>query len=425
MAKVLLFCDNNHQHADTIRQHIAAFTDLSEHDVYVFNPMGIKNCWSLNLDRFDVVVIHYTILIISDFYLAPAFREKIQRFKGLKVQFIQDDYRWVDKITAMMRYLGIHILFTLVPQASILKIWTEERLPNVVKITTLAGYVPSVNIEPPPLTSRHIDVGYRGRTIPYWIGKITQDKVLIGKGFLERAQGLRCDIAWREKDRIYGDDWVKFICSCRAVLGTESGSTITDFDGSIERSVKDYLSKHPQADFGEVYHRILAPYEGNVNMVIISPRMFEAIALKTGLILFTGEYSGILQPWVHYIPLRKDFSNMDEVVEKLRDDKFMNAMIERAYADIVSSGRYSYRSLMQQFDQMVSQKTITKAAKIPHRLIQAERNIRLAMTLFSAYGIKGFALRLIYYVLRPAHYVKVFLEGESLDSNNKQKKPKS
>lgn len=172
---------------------------------------------------------------------------------------------------------------------------------------------------------------------------------------------------------------MKFICSCRAVLGTESGSTITDFDGSVEKGVKDYLAKHPQADFWEIYNQILKPYEGNVNIVVISPRIFEAIALRTGLILFEGEYSDIVQPWIHYIPLKKDFSNMDEVVEKLRDDNFMNAMISRAYTDIVASEKYSYKSFIMQFDQVVTQyaKPHAKSRTIRYHLAQIERKLSL------------------------------------------------
>lgn len=379
--RILLLCDKNKNHADTVLQHIAAFTDLSEHDVFIFNTLWLKNSRSLDFDEFDVVVIHYSLILIADYYLAPAFREKLRRFKGLKIQFIQDDYRWINQMAAMMRYVGIHILFTLVPQAEIPKIWTEERLPRVIKLTTLAGYVPRINVQPPPLESRLLDVGYRGRTIPYWIGKITQDKVWVGQDFLQHAQqyGLRCNIAWHEEDRIYGKNWVKFICSCRAVLGTESGSTITDFDGSVEKGVKDYLAKHPQADFWEIYNQILKPYEGNVNIVVISPRIFEAIALRTGLILFEGEYSDIVQPWIHYIPLKKDFSNMDEVVEKLRDDNFMNAMISRAYTDIVASEKYSYKSFIMQFDQVVTQyaKPHAKSRTIRYHLAQIERKLSL------------------------------------------------
>jgi hypothetical protein len=350
---MLLLCDNNRKHADTILDHISAFTDLSTHDVLIFNPRWLKSSNYLDLDEFDVVVIHYSLVIISDHYLAPDFREKIRRFKGLKIQFIQDDYRWVNDICDMMRFMGIEILFTLVPTDQISKVW-DERLPGVLKLNTLGGYIPErlVGLETLPIKSRPIDVGYRGRILPYWIGELGQEKIWIGQGFMERskASGLRCDIAWREEDRIYGKDWKKFICSCKAMLGTESGASITDFDGSVELRVKEYLADHPNADFFEVRREILEPYEGNVRMNVISPKIFEAIALRTALILFPGEYMGIVKPWVHYIPLQKNFSNMDQVVEKLRDDDFIRRMTERAYTDIVASGNYTLRCFIKEFD---------------------------------------------------------------------------
>ena len=57
----------------------------------------------------------------------------------------------------------------------------------------------------------------------------------------------------------------------------------------------------------------------------ISPRVFEAIALRTALVLFEGEYSGIIAPGVHYIPLKKNLSNLDDVLSLLGDDEYLSA----------------------------------------------------------------------------------------------------
>lgn len=363
---ILFLCDNRPEHANTIHDHIAAFTRFSAHRIHLFNPRGLWDAPALPFDTFDVVVIHYSLVIISDHYLSPPFRDKLRLFHGLKVQFIQDDYRWVDDMAAMMRFLGIHVLFTLVPSAEIPKVWSADRLPGVRTLSTLAGYVPDrlVGLAVPPLPARPIDIGYRGRVLPYWLGTLGQEKVSIAQGVLERIgkYDLRCDLAWREEDRIYGPDWDLFVRSCKAMLGTESGTTITDFDGSLEERVNDYLAVHPGADFAEVHRQILAPYEGNVRMNVVSPRIFEAIALRTALILFPGEYSGVVQPWTHYLPLARDFANLEEVVEKLRDLEFLTAMTERAYQDVIASGRYAYRVLVKEFDQIVAQEVLALVA---------------------------------------------------------------
>ena len=57
-----------------------------------------------------------------------------------------------------------------------------------------------------------------------------------------------------------------------------------------------------------MYERLLAQYDGKgVYYLTMSPRVFEAAAVRSCQILFEGRYSGILEPMVHYIPLKKDF----------------------------------------------------------------------------------------------------------------------
>lgn len=382
---VLLLCDDQRGHANTVLDHIAALVATSDHDVRVFNPCGMARSRYLDLNEFDAVAIHYSLVIVSDYYLAPAFREQIRRFPGLKILFIQDEYRWVDEITAMMRYLGIHVLFTLLSPEKIPTVYPESRVPGVVKLTTLAGYVPDhlVGLETPPIGTRPIDIGYRGRTLPYWLGRLAQDKVRIGQGVLACAgrYNLRCDIAWDERDRIYGHRWIQFLQSCKATLGTESGASITDFDGSIERQTKAYLAEHPTADFEEVHRAILGPYEDNTRVTAISPRIFEAAALRTALILFPGEYSGIVKPWVHYIPLAKDFSNMDEVVACLRDSEFLEELTERTYRDLVASGRYGQSVLSREFAEAVSRYGVARGRRpaIRYQLARLEQPCAVAM----------------------------------------------
>jgi hypothetical protein len=381
---VLLICDDQRGHANTVLDHIAALSRCSRHDVRVFNPCGMAGSRYLDLEEFDVVVLHYSLVIISDHYLSPAFQEQIRRFTGLKIQFLQDEYRWVDAITAKMRDLGIHVLFTLLQPERIAAVYDDRRLPGVHKITTLAGYVPDylARCTVPPLAQRPIDIGYRGRTLPYWLGRLAQEKVWIAQGVLSRAPqyNLKCDIGWREDDRIYGQRWIDFIASCRATLGTESGASITDFDGMLEKRTKAYLAEAPTATFEDVTRDVIGPYDGIIPVTAISPRVLEAAALRTALILFPGEYSGAIRPWEHYIPLAKDFSNMDEVVNKLRDVRFLEALTDRAYLDLVASGRYSQRALTSIFDETVSRygRRTGKRRKLCYRLASLERPCAVA-----------------------------------------------
>jgi hypothetical protein len=338
---------------------------------------------ALDLDEFDAVVIHYSLILSNEHHVSWDFRAKLQRFPGLKAQFIQDEYRWVDRATTASREAGISILFTAAPEPAAGQLY-DTRLPGVKRVHTLTGYVPEslAAMAVRPIEDRTIDVSYRGRDLPYWLGRLTQEKTWVAEGFLKHASryGLRTDIAWREADRIYGKQWVDLIASSRATLGTESGASIADFDGGAERAVRKYMTTHPGASYAEVHEAVLEPYEGNVVVSVISPRVFEAAALGTGLIMFPGHYSGIVMPDVHYIPLERDFSNMDDVVAKLKDDAFMTGLTRRARQDVVDSGRWSYAAFIREFDDVMAQGALTArgASRAPrHRLATIERKVRV------------------------------------------------
>jgi hypothetical protein len=368
---ILLLCDDSREHADNVLQHIEALARLSRHDVSTFNPLDhASSCRLLDLEEFDVVVVHYTVAVTIERYMPRELRDKVARFQGLKIQFIQDEYRWVDAVSERIRELGIDVLFTLVPPGEIEKVY-GDRIPGVTALTTLAGYVPDalVGRRTPPIGARPIHVGYRGRALNYWLGRLGREKASIAEDFLARAHDydLRCDISTRENDRMYGERWHRFLASCRTTLGTESGASIVDFDGSIEAAVKEYLVRNPQASFDQVEQEILAPYEGNARINVVSPRVFEAAALRTALIQFPGEYSDVVEPWTHYIPLERDFSNFDVVVASLLDTAFLESLTARAYGDLVASERYSLWQLVGQFDELVELRSEPRRRAAGHR----------------------------------------------------------
>jgi hypothetical protein len=376
---ILLLCDNSRRHAANVLQHSAALAGLSRHRVYPFNPIERPEaCAALDLDEFDVVVIHFSIAIWHERYVPAPLAAKLAAFRGLTVQFIQDEYRSVEAVAAKMRELRVNVLFTCVPEAVVPEVY-GPRLPGVHTVTTLPGYVPDelVGLDVPPVAARPIDVGYRARELPPWLGRLAQEKVDIARGFAERTaeSELRCDVSAREEDRIYGAAWNEFMSSCRTTLGTESGSSIVDFDGTLEAQGKDYMARNPAATREEVERDLLGPYEGKVVINTASPRIFEAAALRTAMVLFRGTYSGVVEPGKHFILLEKDFSNLDEVVAQIRDASLLEGLVERSYDELIASGRYSLRSMVDEFDAIVSDRAAAQAlpTKSRYRRARARR----------------------------------------------------
>jgi hypothetical protein len=120
---VLLLCNDSPKHAPNVLEHIAAFPRWSRHPVDVFNPLGLGRSRLLRLDDYDVVVVHYSLTVLNETHLGERFREQLAAFGGLKVQFIQDEYRRIDEMAARIRGLGIGVLYSSVPTRAVLDVY--------------------------------------------------------------------------------------------------------------------------------------------------------------------------------------------------------------------------------------------------------------------------------------------------------------
>lgn len=346
--------------AATVTEYLDALHRFSKHRVFevsMLNHFPAK----LDLGRFDAVIIHYSLSIgpLINHYLGPHLIARLKQYRGLKAAFLQDEYREIETYWRHCNELGLDVLFSCVPDDEISKVYPADKVPGLRVVNVLTGYVPEalMNYPSPPIAERRIDVGYRSRKMPYWLGRLGYEKTFISEEFARRCapHGMRLDLSTEEGERLYGEAWTQFIASCRAVIGAESGASIIDFDGQLERRVDDYCARNPKAGFEQVFDLFLAPYEGSLRLNQISPRCFEAAALRTPMILFEGDYSGILERNRHFIPLKKDFSNFEEVLHKLSDDDELQAMADRTYAEVAANPHYQYSAFIEIVDRVLDE----------------------------------------------------------------------
>jgi hypothetical protein len=71
------------------------------------------------------------------------------------------------------------------------------------------------------------------------------------------------------------------------------------------------------------------------------------------MILYEGTYSGRLVPWRHYVPLKKDHSNMAEVVEVLRDEGRAQAIVDTAFSEVALNPDNSFAAMVRQVDSAI------------------------------------------------------------------------
>ena len=72
-----------------------------------------------------------------------------------------------------------------------------------------------------------------------------------------------------KSDNIYGNEWLNFIQNCKAMLGVESGSSICDFTGEIQKNVENHLKKNPAATFEEL-RDLYFKVDGRYSIQVIS-----------------------------------------------------------------------------------------------------------------------------------------------------------
>lgn len=353
--KVLVLYNATQTYTNAAFEHLDCFAKYSANR-YFYSHCDEKSQLHIELNDFDVVIVHYSIRLVFD-QIARRISDNLNGYAGLKVLFIQDEYDHTCCAWHWITQIGFNLVFTVVPSGNIPRIYPPEEFVGIRFISNLTGYVPSDakthSLVPP--SRRRVIVGYRGRPLPIRYGQLGREKIAIGSLVRQycEANAIPHDIAWSEEDRIYGPKWYDFMTRCRAMLGTESGSNVFDWEGDLSAQIRSYKENNPGATEDDVYRAVIQPRELPGLMGQISPRIFEAIALRTALVLFEGSYSGVITPNIHFIPLKKDGSNLKEVFELLNDGAFVDAMADRAYEDVIVSEKYSYASFVEMVDQQL------------------------------------------------------------------------
>jgi len=357
--RVLVLSTFDGTNANVIRDFLFSFKTHSKHEYYYIFDCRIVD-EDTDFSSFDVILIFWSVDLLGGDLWQPRIRERIRKASALKVLFRQDEYRDVRRMSLAMSDLGIQVMFTCVAERDHDIFYPKSLIPTLeATYTVLPGYVPGYLERPrvnPKKSLRSLDIGYRSRELPYWLGDLAREKRTIGDRFegLAREHGLRSDISVRERDRLYGQRWLNFLVSSRCVLGSASGASVVDFTGEIRGQCAWYLSLHPEATYDEVKREFFADVDWKVVIDTVSPRVFEATALGCALVQLEGGYAGILQGEEHYICVKRDYSNASEVIDRVKDVAFCREVAERTHAELIASGQYTYRAFALRFDGLLA-----------------------------------------------------------------------
>ena len=262
--------------------------------------------------------------------------------------FIQDDYDSLNLTKEKIKQLNPQLVFTVVPQRSIEKFYPAHEFPNTKFISILTGYVTKEMIKNYHYflkqKNRKFLVSYRANNMPLRYGMMGYLKREIGLSFLDYFGPFdKYNIYLDFDDRLYGKDWYNLLSSSVAFLGTESGSNIIDYDGNLEKNLRETKIIN-NLNYEQLYKNFIAKLEINNLTNQISPKIFELISTATIPILIEGEYSKRISDH-NYIKVNKDFSNWHEVNNNLNNTKKIKLMTEKNYEEILLNKNNNYDSL--------------------------------------------------------------------------------
>jgi hypothetical protein len=394
-----------HPPRGTLRDALKAF-DLSPTVRCYYLNLAVRRTprW-LTTVPFDAVVFHATFL--SARWNPPSFDRVLRRAERLRgkgrtrVALPQDEFLRSEMVESFVESFDVDHIFSVGPAQTWPQLYPEIH-ERVGISQVLTGYlhpetVARIDRVVATGSERPIDVGYRAWHAEPWLGRHGALKVSIAEAVerAARARGLRVDISTRASDTIAGEDWYRFLASCKYTIGVEGGASVHDADGSIKECSDRYVAKNPGASFNDVEAACFAGRDGEIDYRAISPRHLEACATRTCQVLVEGDYNGVLAPGRHYVPLRADMSNLDEVLDVVQRDTERERLVGAAYADIVASGAYTYERLVRGFESVALKNP--PLARESKRLVFLSRlsaaGERLGQLKVAAYVVVGGLLR--------------------------------
>ncbi|OJJ18253.1 hypothetical protein BKI52_25870 [marine bacterium AO1-C] len=311
---------------------------------------------------------------------------KLVIFIGEELNYAQKGIRMQDKINFMKEINPDFI-------ATMLLVDTARKIYEDVTSATVLGIPHALNPKrfypTTPNNERSIDIGTTSHRYWPFLGDQERNNIMEFFSSLNRDD-LKIQIKASQgvQGRYSVDSWPKFLNSCKGTVATEAGGyylekddrTVTNItkhfqkqQGIVKRNIMPLIEKYKNKipvpisvkiqklvkkmtgkrvsyndtyydlDFNEIYELFFKNYQNPLNGKTISSRHFDAIGTKTCQIMFDGRFNDILVSGKHYIALKRDFSNIKQVLEQFKDDEYRNNLVDETYEFVRDNHTHVHR----------------------------------------------------------------------------------
>lgn len=329
---------------DSFRAHSGAKVDV------VTDPLFLK--WGRPLLRLQLSSQYDGIFIMhsvsNDMGFGASVAKLLSSIKGPVFFFVGNEYRDLAAKVSLASEMKASYLLSQLPNDVAEKLYRPSFAGKIMEVAHALN--DNAFAVATPVAQRKTDIGYRGEKYPYYLGQ--NDREVLFDYF--KGTNLKLDIAaGRGKGkRLPRAEWAAFLNSCRTTIATETGAEHVSLDDRVRFGVFDYEKIHPQADFKEIQEKAIAPIAqkgGLISGRAISSRHFDSIGCGTAIIAFPGRFNDILKADEHYVAMKRDFSNADEVLGKIGNVPFLDDLTRRTQDYVLKNHCLKHRihSLME------------------------------------------------------------------------------
>ena len=316
-----------------------AFENSDELDVTSLNILNQRHAHSYlqkHIKEFDLIILMHSVLGDNVEIIIP-FEQVLKERTGKLLSFVGNEYDLMLKKKAFLQNVDADYIASQLPHEAHTFVYKELSAQLID-----APHALNENIYRPSKSNKVYDIAFSGAKYGIFIGDQERNNLI--KTMTNSTPQLKNKINIGRNTNLPRNLWVELLQSAKATVGAEAGTYYLDRNGSLLEQSKEYVQQNPDANLDDLLEKIFDNTSIEyVSGKAISSRHFEPVGTKTCQILLEGNFNGILKEGEHYISVKKNFSNLKDVIDVYSDHDLRNQIVERAYAYISENHTYKNR----------------------------------------------------------------------------------
>ena len=316
-----------------------AFENSDELDVTSLNILNQRHTHSYlqkHIKEFDLIILMHSVLGDNVEIIIP-FEQVLKERTGKLLSFVGNEYDVMRKKKAFLQSVEADYIASQLPREAHTFVYKELSAQLID-----APHALNENIYRPSKSNKVYDIAFSGAKYGIFIGDQERNNLI--ETMANLTPQLKNKINIGRNTNLPRNLWVELLQSAKATVGAEAGTYYLDRNGSLLEQSKKYVQQNPDANLDDLMEKIFDNTSIEyVSGKAISSRHFEPVGTKTCQILLEGNFNGILKEGEHYISVKKNFSNLKDIIDVYSDHDLRNQIVERAYAYISENHTYKNR----------------------------------------------------------------------------------